>query len=272
MNSMKVRVDNVTKTYRTGGRSITAVRDCSFDVAEGEFLSILGPSGCGKSTLLRLIAGFEIPTKGGIYFEDRLCNGIIDSQRAMVFQEPTLFPWLTVKRNIAFGLAFKNSEKEDKGNLVKEYIAIMGLVGFEDRLPHELSGGMRQRAMLARTLVNNPQVLLMDEPFASVDAYTREILQMDLLRVWGEELAPTMRKTIIFVTHSIEEAIFLSDRVIVCTHRPTSLLMEVRPELARPRSREMIIKPYSVELKENLSGIMRDQVLKSREIERLEGA
>ena len=148
----------------------------------------------------------------------------------------------------------------------------MGLVGFEHRLPHELSGGMRQRAMLARTLVNNPEVLLMDEPFASVDAYTREILQFDLLRVWGEELEPKRRKTIVFVTHSIEEAILLGDRIIVCTHRPTSPLMEVYPELVRPRCRKMIVEPYFVALKESLSNIMREQVLKSREIELVEGA
>jgi len=190
----------------------------------------------------------------------------------MVFQEPTLFPWLRVKDNIAFGLKCEGCSEEEAKRRVKEYVATMGLIGFEDRLPHELSGGMRQRAMLARTLVNEPDVLLMDEPFASVDAYTREILQLDLLRVWGEELLPTERKTVIFVTHSIEEAILLGDRIIVCTHRPACPLSEVHPELERPRCREMIATPYFVGLKEELSVIMREQVLKSREIELAEGA
>ncbi len=272
MRRSKVRVDKVTKKHKAGGGWITAVKDCSFEVNEGEFLSILGPSGCGKSTILRLIAGFELPTEGQIYYDDQLCNGIIGRERAMVFQEPTLFPWLRVKDNIAFGLKYNGCGKEDIKQRVEEYVAIMGLMGFEDRLPHELSGGMRQRAMLARTLINKPDVLLMDEPFASVDAYTREILQFDLLRVWGEVLQPTQRKTVIFVTHSIEEAILLADRILICCHRPACPISEIRPELERPRCREMTVLPYFVKLKEELSVIMREQVLKSREIELVEGA
>jgi NitT/TauT family transport system ATP-binding protein len=250
MKGAKVKVDKVAKTYKAGGGSITAVKDCSFEVSEGEFLS---------------------PTEGQIYFDGQLCNGIIGRERAMVFQEPTLFPWLRVKDNIAFGLKFRGCREEESTQRVKKYVTTMGLIGFEDRLPHELSGGMRQRAMLARTLVNEPDVLLMDEPFASVDAYTREILQLDLLRVWGEELLSTERKTVIFVTHSIEEAILLGDRILVCTHRPACPLSEVNPELGRPRCREMIATPYFVGLKEELSVIMREQVLKSREIELVEG-
>lgn len=272
MKKAKVKVDKVTKKYKAGGGWITAVKDCSFEVSEGEFLSILGPSGCGKSTLLRMIAGFELPTDGRIYLDDQLCNGIIGRERAMVFQEPTLFPWLRVKNNIAFGLKFRGCNEDEATQRVKAYVATMGLIGFEGRLPHELSGGMRQRAMLARTLVNEPDVLLMDEPFASVDAYTREILQFDLLRVWGEELLPTERKTVIFVTHSIEEAILLGDRILVCCHRPACPISEIHPELERPRYREMTVLPYFVKLKEELSVIMREQVLKSREIELVEGA
>lgn len=272
MQRAKVKVDNVTKTYKAGGGSITAVRNCSFEVSEGEFLSILGPSGCGKSTILRMIAGFELPTEGQIYFNDQLCNGIIGRERAMVFQEPTLFPWLRVKDNIAFGLKYNRCNEDETKQRVKEYVETMGLIGFEDRLPHELSGGMRQRAMLARTLVNEPDVLLMDEPFASVDAYTREILQFDLLRVWGEKLQPGKRKTVIFVTHSIEEAILLGDRILVCCHRPACPITEIHPELERPRYREMTVLPYFVKLKEELSVVMREQVLKSRVVELTEGA
>jgi NitT/TauT family transport system ATP-binding protein len=271
MEKVKLKVDRLAKKYKAGRGWITAVNNCSFEVKEGEFLSILGPSGCGKSTILRLIAGFELPTEGKIYYAGQLCNGIISWDRAMVFQEPNLFPWLNVKKNISFGIKYKNFKEKDSEKRVMDYIEIMGLTGFEDRLPHELSGGMRQRAMLARTLVNDPDVLLMDEPFASVDAYTREILQMDLLRVWGEKLPPAERKTVVFVTHSIEEAILLGDRVIVCTHRPATLLSEVSPHLERPRDRKMIATPYFVELKEELSDIMREQVLKSREIELVEG-
>lgn len=271
MSNIILKAEKVSKKYKAGRSSILAVDNCSLEVSEGEFLSILGPSGCGKSTLLRLLAGFEEPTEGEIYYKDELCNGIISWRRAMVFQEPTLFPWLNVKDNIMFALQYKDLPHEEAEKKVREYIKIMGLTGFEGRLPHELSGGMRQRAMLARTLVNDPEILLMDEPFASVDAYTREILQMDLLKVWGEKLRPSERKTVVFVTHSIEEAILLSDRIIVSTCRPASPLMEFSPQLDRPRSRAMIVRPYFVNLTAKFGGIMREQVLKSREIELVEG-
>jgi ABC-type nitrate/sulfonate/bicarbonate transport system ATPase subunit len=204
--------------------------DCiDLEIGQDEFLTILGPSGCGKSTLLNIIAGFDHPTGGEI----RLDGEIISKpgpDRGVVFQEYALFPWLNAAENIEFGLRERGVPKVEREARVQEQISLVGLRGFENRFPHELSGGMRQRVALARVLVNDPKMLLMDEPFAALDAQTRTIMQNELLRVWSAE-----RRTALFITHNIEEAVLLGDRIVVMTARPGRIKDIVTVTLPRPR-------------------------------------
>lgn len=214
------------------GSVFVAVDDVEFDVVEGEFVTILGPSGCGKSSLLLALDGLIRPSRGEI----RMHGSVVEKpghDRAMVFQEAALLPWRTVIGNILFGLELhrgrKTSRAEDR-NLARELIKLVGLDGFEDRYPHQLSGGMRQRVGLARALAVDPEVLLMDEPFGALDAYTREIMATELLRIWNVD-----RKTVLFVTHSIDEAIFLADRCVVMTKGPGTIKEIVDIDIPRPR-------------------------------------
>jgi NitT/TauT family transport system ATP-binding protein len=208
---------------------VVALDGIDLEIGEDEFLTILGPSGCGKSTLLNIIAGFDHPTDGEI----RLDGEIISKpgpDRGVVFQEYALFPWLNAAENIEFGLRERGVPKAEREARVQEQIALVGLRGFGNRFPHELSGGMRQRVALARVLVNDPKMLLMDEPFAALDAQTRTIMQNELLRVWSAE-----RRTALFITHNIEEAVLLGDRVVVMTACPGRIKDIVTVTLPRPR-------------------------------------
>ena len=208
---------------------IVALDGIDLDIADDEFLTILGPSGCGKTTLLNIVAGFEQATSGDL----RLDGEPIRSpgpDRGVVFQEYALFPWLTVAQNIEFGLRERRVPKAERMARVQRLIASVGLTGFERRYPQELSGGMRQRVALGRVLVNDPKILLMDEPFAALDAQTRTLMQEELLRVWSGE-----RRTALFITHNIEEAILLGDRVVVMTARPGRIKEIVTVDLPRPR-------------------------------------
>jgi NitT/TauT family transport system ATP-binding protein len=211
---------------------VQALHDINFTVRHNEFCSILGHSGCGKTTLLTIIAGFEQPTFGQL-----LLNGVPVGkpswERTMIFQDYALFPWLTVQDNIAFGLQMKNVKVAERNRIVQEYTALVGLCGFERRYPHQLSGGMRQRVSIARALAVNPQVLLMDEPFGALDAQNRSLMQGEMVRIWERE-----RKTCVLVTHSIEEAIALSDRILVMTRRPGTIKADITVALARPRSED----------------------------------
>lgn len=208
---------------------VIALDNFDLEIGEDEFLTILGPSGCGKSTLLNLIAGFDSPTDGEIRLDGKIINKP-GPDRGVVFQEYALFPWLNASQNIEFGLRERGVPKAERKLRVQEQIASVGLRGFENRFPHELSGGMRQRVALARVLVNDPKMLLMDEPFAALDAQTRTIMQNELLRVWSAE-----RRTALFITHNIEEAVLLGDRVVVMTARPGRIKDIVPVTLARPR-------------------------------------
>ncbi len=210
---------------------VHAVRDFNLDIEEGEFVCYVGPSGCGKTTLLRCLAGLEEPTKGEIRVRGVPLEGP-GAERGYVFQSFALFPWRTVRRNIEFGLELKGMTKEERHRISDEYIDLVGLGGFEDAHPKELSGGMQQRVGLARALVNDPAVLLMDEPFGSLDAQTRNIMQTEVLKIWNRT-----HKTIIFVTHSVDESIFLADRVVVLTARPASIKAIFPVDLPRPRDR-----------------------------------
>lgn len=228
----KLQLLNVHKAFRSGGRLIHVLQNVSFDVRDGEFLCIVGPSGCGKTTLLNIMAGLESSDEGRVVLESRDVMGP-SPDRVLIFQDAALFPWLTVRGNVEFGLRMLNVERRRRYEIVRELLRMVGLLSFENSFIHELSGGMRQRVALARGLALNPSVLLMDEPFASLDAQTRSRLQDDLERIWI-----ATRKTIVFVTHNVGEAVRLADRVIAMTYRPGRVKAEFLVPLPRPRPRE----------------------------------
>ena len=217
------------------GDTVEAFRDVSLTVNRREFVCLVGPSGCGKSTFLRSIAGLERPTSGEILVAGRKVTRP-GADRGMVFQEYALFPWKTTQANVEFGLRLKGVSKEERAATARRFIDLVGLKGFEEKFPHQLSGGMRQRAAVARALANEPAVLLMDEPFAAVDAMTRQRLQEELTAI-----IQAAHMTIIFVTHSIEEAVFLGDRVVVFSGRPGCVISDLRINLVRPRKWSAVI-------------------------------
>ena len=224
-----IRCRGLRKVFSAGGREVTALDGIDLEVAAGEFVCLLGPSGCGKSTLLNAVAGFSPPTSGELSALGRPVAGP-GPERAMVFQEYALFPWMTVERNVAFGLELKGEPAPRVRAVVDRLLEKLGLSDFRDRFPKDLSGGMRQRVAIARVLAIDPPLLLMDEPFGALDALTRRSLQDELLRIWAED-----RKTVLFVTHGIEESIYLADRVVVMTYRPGTVKRVVPVTLPRPR-------------------------------------
>jgi NitT/TauT family transport system ATP-binding protein len=227
---MRLRVENLRVIYeRVGDRPLTVLDRVGFDVQPGEFVALLGPSGCGKTTVLRCLGGLQPLSEGSITIADRPLVGV-DRRVAMVFQSDSLFPWRTVLGNVAFGLEVRRYEKTRARGIVRDLVNLVGLVGFERAFPHQLSGGMRQRVNLARALAVDPDVLLMDEPFSALDMQTREHMQMELLRIWSYR-----KKTVLFVTHQIEEAVFLSDRVLLMSRRPGRIRKDVAVHLGRPR-------------------------------------
>jgi len=211
--------------------SLVVLRDLSFQVEEGVFLCIVGPNGCGKTTLLRIIAGLTRPTAGEVRLNGQPIQGP-GPERGFVFQEYALFPWRNVRQNIEFGLEMRGLPPETRRRLSQRYIELIGLSGFEDYKPTRLSGGMKQKVSIARALANDPQVILMDEPFAALDCQTRNIMQEELLNIWEQD-----RKTILFVTHNVEEAVFLADRILVLTARPGRLYETMEVDIPRPRDR-----------------------------------
>src|ERR1700710_98101 len=235
-----IEIDYVSQTFQTSGRrSHLAISDISLTIEDGAFVSILGPSGCGKSTLLYIVGGFVSPTQGVAKVKGRTITGP-GPDRGPVFQEFALFPWKDVLGNVTYGLrqqGVKRGEAEAQGRRLLEMV---GLKGFESFYPKELSGGMKQRVAIARTLAYHPAVLLMDEPFGALDAHTRTRLQNDLLNIWERD-----RKTVLFVTHSVEEAVFLSDKVVVMTRSPGRIKQIVDIHLPRPRRRaELLLDPH----------------------------
>lgn len=227
-----IAVENVTKQYGVTDRTTTtALADVSFRIEPGEFVTVIGPSGCGKTTLVRLIGGLEAPTAGQLRVNGKLVEGPAPT-RAMVFQDYRLFPWLTVRENVAFGLVERGVPDDKRTERVRRMLELVGLAEVGDAYPAELSGGMKQRVGLARALAVDPTILLMDEPFGSVDAQTRHRLQRELLDIWAE-----MEKTVLFVTHDIEEAVTLGDRVLVLTGSPGRIHDCVCIDLPRPRDR-----------------------------------
>ncbi|MFZ6843922.1 ABC transporter ATP-binding protein [Undibacterium sp. RuTC16W] len=225
----QIKVNAVNKIFKTSDREVVALKDIQLDIPEGQFVCLLGPSGCGKSTLLNAVAGFSLPSSGSITTDGKLVSGP-GPDRGMVFQEYALFPWMTVEQNIAFGLEIKGLGKAEIQKKVADLLAMLGLSDFKSRFPKDLSGGMRQRVAIARVLALDSPIMLMDEPFGALDALTRRNLQDELLRIWSE-----LKKTIIFVTHSIEEAIYLADRIIVMTYRPGTVKRDLIVDLPRLR-------------------------------------
>ncbi len=229
-----------------------AVFDVNLEVADGEFVCLLGPSGCGKTTLLRMAAGLDSPTEGELFLDNRKIEGV-NKECGFVFQEYVLFPWRTVKGNIEFGPEVKGMQKEERERISNHYIELVGLKGFENHYPHELSGGMKQRVGIARAYANSPKLLLMDEPFGALDAQTRNLMQGELLRIWQEEHISAL-----FVTHSVDEAVYLADRVVVLSARPGTVKEIFDVALPRPRVRtsqeanafrDAILKSLGAELK-----------------------
>lgn len=226
----RLQVVNVSKVFKTNQGRVTALDNINLTIQEGEFVSIVGPSGCGKSTLLNLIAGLDKPTQGEIWSNGNRVTGP-GSDRVVVFQEGALFPWLTVMHNVEFGLRLRNVAPNIRRTLALDYLKLVGLdEKFHNSFIHQLSGGMKQRVAIARALVMEPAILLMDEPFAALDVYTRETLQEELQNIWTES-----HKTIVFVTHNVQEAVLLGDRVIVFASNPGQVKAEYEIDIARPR-------------------------------------
>ncbi|PJJ63609.1 ABC transporter ATP-binding protein [Compostimonas suwonensis] len=238
-----IEVAGVTKDYAVSGMEPTrALDEVSLDIQPGEFVSLIGPSGCGKTTLLRIIDGLE-PTTSGQILIDGTVTAAPGPERAMVFQSFALLPWRTVRENIEFGLSVRGVAKGERGEIVDRYVSMIGLNGFEDRYPDQLSGGMQQRVGLARALAVNPQILLMDEPFGALDAQTRHLLQLDLERIWQDG-----KKSVVFVTHDMDEAVFLSDRIVIMSPRPGRIQEIIEVDLPRPRSDDSRRDPRFLEL------------------------
>ena len=247
-------IESVNKIYDGRGGQVHAVQDVSLSVESGEFITVLGPSGCGKSTLLHMLGGFEGPTSGSMTLDGEPITEP-GRDRGMVFQQATLFPWRTIEANVAWPLEAKGNRKADARARANELLSLVGLTGFEHTYPNELSGGMRQRAAIARTLALEPQVLLMDEPFGALDAQTRELMQEELNRIWQQA-----QLTVVFVTHDINEAVFLADRVVVMSARPGRIIADTPIELDRPRGDDTKRDPAFLEYHHRFWTLIREQM------------
>ena len=244
-----IEIRRVNYEYTANERAVTALRDVSFGVAESEFICVVGRSGCGKTTLLNILAGFLVPTKGDVLIGGRAVSGR-GLDRGVVFQDfAQLFPWRTAQRNVEFGLEMKGVPRDERAKTAQRFLGLVNLDSFAGAYPHELSGGMQQRVAIARALAYNPSVLLMDEPFAALDALTRDEMQRLLVDVWRET-----RKTIVYVTHNVAEAVYLADRIVVLTPHPGTVRAEVKVTLPRPR--DPLSVPF-VECQKDVVGYLR---------------
>ncbi len=254
----KLRIDNVLLRFTPRmGHPVTALDRISLEVDENEFSVIVGPSGCGKSSLLRLVAGLIQPTAGAIYLDGKLVTKP-GKDRGMVFQSYTLFPWLTVQDNLEFGLKIGGMAADERAAVARRFIAEVGLEGFERAYPKQLSGGMMQRVALARALANDPDILLMDEPFGALDSQTRSLMQELLLKIWEHS-----HKTVLFITHDIDEAIRLGDRVYVMTARPGRIKEEVAIDISRPRSVDVLTADEFIAIKRRIMTLIREEAVRA---------
>lgn len=253
----KLCIENVSKVFQEKTGHVTALENTNFCVKDSEFVTILGPSGCGKSTILRIIAGLEEPSSGRVLLDDREIREP-GRDRGMVFQSYTLFPWLNVEENIAFGLNVAGRSKSEQQDAVRYYIEKIGLKGFEKAFPRKLSGGMKQRVAIARALANDPEVLLMDEPFGALDAQTRSVMQELLLSVWDES-----HKTILFVTHDVEEAVFIGDTIYVMTARPGRIKARIDVNLPPQRTYDLKLSDEFLRIKREVLELIREEAWKA---------
>jgi NitT/TauT family transport system ATP-binding protein len=263
----KLRLDAVGKRFAVAGAQDTvAVQDFSLEIRHGEFLVIVGPSGCGKTTVLNVLAGLDTPTSGTVAIDGRPISGP-GPDRGVMFQDYALFPWQTVSGNVEFGLRYGPAgaglDNAARAQRVRRTIELVGLTGSEGKYPHQLSGGMRQRVALARLIANEPDVLLMDEPLAALDAQTRIILQDELLRIWGQDRPAAERRTVVFITHAIDEAVFLADRVAVMTAHPGRLKALVDIPLSRPRGDATRALPEFQALTQHIWSLIRDEAYRA---------
>ena len=258
----KLLAEHVSVFYEKEKKSFLAVDDVSLSIEEAEFVVIVGPSGCGKTTFMNTFAGLVRPAKGKVYMDGEEISGP-SAERGVVFQQFALFPWKTVYENIEFGLKYRGIPKEQRDEIVRKYVRLVKLDGFENSFPHELSGGMKQRVAIARVYANRPQVLLMDEPFGALDAQTRTIMQEDL-----SEMFMTEKRTVVFITHSVEEAIYLGDRVVIMTARPGKIkkVLNVTQDNLVPQRRglgydEVVNLKEFLELKAEIWGLIKAEIL-----------
>jgi NitT/TauT family transport system ATP-binding protein len=243
-------VESLTREFDAGGVRTTALHRVSFEVRKREFISVIGPSGCGKSTLIRILAGLDYPTSGVVRLDGRAVQGP-GADRGMVFQAYTLFPWLTVKKNVMFGLKMKGVARAEAERLAIEWLGVVGLADAADKYPGQLSGGMKQRAAIARALANDPRILLMDEPFGALDAQTRCSMQAHLLRIWE-----AVDVTVLFITHDLEEAVYLSDRIVVLGSNPGRIVEIIDVPVSRPRAPDQFLSGHFLATKRRLEELI----------------
>jgi len=254
-----IRIRNLVKTFRTRRQTFTAIDDVSLDIRPGEFLVIVGPSGCGKTTLLRILAGLDDLTKGTIDIAHP--PGSTRPENSMIFQGDSIFPWMTVFENAAYGLRMRQVPEAQVRDVVGHYLERTGLTNFAKAYPHQLSGGMRQRVSISRAFANDPEILLMDEPFSALDEQNKTLLQEELLRIWDEH-----KKTVVFITHSVDEAVTLGDRIMVMTAHPGKMKALIDVPLARPRQvMELRHDPAYGELVYRIWSYLRDEVQQARQ-------
>lgn len=248
--STKILVKHIDKIYTSNKKSTTAIKDVSINIQDNDFVCIVGPSGCGKSTLLHMLAGLDFPTVGDIIVNDKKVTGP-GPDRGMVFQTYTLFPWMTVEDNIKFGLKIKKMSKDKQDEITNKYLEVIGLSKFAKSYPKELSGGMKQRVAIARALANQPEVLLMDEPFGALDPHTKSMMQLLLRELWEKE-----HPTVVFITHDIDEAVFLANKIYVMSARPGRVIKQVNVYL--PHKRELELKDTNefIEIRKGINNLL----------------
>lgn len=248
--SSKILAQHIDKTYVSGKKVTKAIEDASIDIQDNDFVCIVGPSGCGKSTLLRMLAGLDFPTAGDIIVNDRKITGP-GPDRGMVFQTYTLFPWMSVENNIKFGLKIKKISKGEQQKIADRYLEIIGLSKFAKAYPKELSGGMKQRVAIARALANQPEVLLMDEPFGALDPHTKSMMQLLMREIWEKE-----HPTVVFITHDIDEAVFLANKIYVMSARPGRIIKEVNVYLPHKRKLELKDSQEFIKMRKNINDLL----------------
>lgn len=248
--SSKIRAEHIDKVYKTGKKSVAAIEDVSIDIQDNDFVCIVGPSGCGKSTLLRMLAGLDFPSAGNIIVNDRKVTGP-GPDRGMVFQTYTLFPWMNVEDNIKFGLKIKKLPKAEQQEIADRYLKIIGLEKFAKSYSKELSGGMKQRVAIARALANQPEVLLMDEPFGALDPHTKSMMQLLMREIWVKE-----HPTVVFITHDIDEAVFLADKIYVMSARPGKMIKRVNVYLLHKRTLDLKDSPEFIKIRKGINDLL----------------